>query len=95
MVLARPRGQLLDSVAGYVVDLPDDGVAFIDWDVLAVASLPLSGGERRMVDAALSLALGTPVDLQDIATGVDQASVRVLVDAISHAAGLPLPGASS
>lgn len=90
MLLGRPgQGRLLDQLAGYIIDLPNDQVAFVDWDVLAVSSPRLSSGERRMVDAALSLAIGLPVDLQDITTGIDRPNARVLIDAISHTAGLP------
>ena len=51
------------------------------------ASLPCSAGERRILAAAASIAAGIRVDLRDTATGLDARNIRLLITAISHAAG--------
>jgi hypothetical protein len=66
-------------------------MAAIDWDAAITAlntgELPCSGGERRILQAAASLAAGIPVDLGDAATGLDARSAQRLLTAISHATG--------
>jgi hypothetical protein len=72
-------------------------MAAIDWDsaitALHAGELPCSGGERRILELSSSLAGGTPVDLRDAATGLDDRNVQRLVTAILHASGKrPEPG---
>jgi hypothetical protein len=72
-------------------------MAAIDWDAAATAlhagEIPCSGGERRILMLSASLAGGTPVDLRDAATGLDDRNVQRLVTAILHASGKrPEPG---
>lgn len=66
-------------------------MAAIDWDAAITAldagDLPCSGGERRILRLAASLAAGIPVDLQDAVTGLDDRNIRLLLAAIAHAAG--------
>lgn len=66
-------------------------MAAIDWDTavaaIDVGELPCSGGERRILQLAASLAAGTPVDLQDTVTGLDHDNTARLLTAIRHAAG--------
>lgn len=66
-------------------------MAAIDWataaTALAAGELPCSGGERRILLLAASLAGGIPVDLRDAVTGIDQHSTRHLIAAIGHASG--------
>jgi hypothetical protein len=71
-----------------------DGIsamAVIDWDAAAGAlnggELPCSGGERRILALAASLAVGIPVDLRDATTGLDDRNIQLLLTAISHAHG--------
>ncbi len=64
--------------------------AVIDWPAVITAlgsSLPCSGGEQRMLKITASLADGIPVDLRDTLTGLDEASVGLLLTAIRHASG--------
>jgi hypothetical protein len=65
--------------------------AAIDWPAAIVAldngSLPCSGGERRVLRLAASLADGISVDLRDAFTGMDAANVDRAVQAMLHAAG--------
>jgi fructose-specific phosphotransferase system IIC component len=67
-------------------------MAAIDWDAAITAlhagELPCSGGERRILQLSASLAAGTPVDLQDAVTGLDDHNVALLLAAIRHAAGM-------
>lgn len=67
-------------------------LAAIDWDTaaaaLAAGELPCSGGERRILALAASLAAGIPIDLGDAVTGLDSPNTRHLITAIRHAAGM-------
>src|SRR5262249_50597982 len=57
---------------------PDGAVrsAFVDWLAVAAAldagALPCSGGERRVLLVALSLAEGVPIDLREALCGLDR-----------------------
>ena len=66
-------------------------MAAVDWDgaitALQAGELPCSGGERRILLLAASLAAGTPVGLGDTVTGIDDANINRLLTAIRHAAG--------
>jgi len=66
-------------------------MAQIDWPAAITAlnsgEIPCSGGERRILQLAASLAAGIPVDLRDAVTGLDERNLRHLLTAISHAAG--------
>jgi hypothetical protein len=75
-----------------------DGVtllASIDWEAAVTAlhagELPASGGERRMLLLAASIAGGTPVSLNDALPGIDRRNASLAVRAVAHAAGLPDP----
>jgi hypothetical protein len=66
-------------------------MAWIDWDaVIAVLDggrLPASGGEKRIVRIAASLAAGHPVSLRDAIPGLDRQSLEQVTTAIRRAAG--------
>lgn len=66
-------------------------MAAIDWPAAITAldegSLPASGGERRVLRLAASLADGIPADLRDACTGMDTANVDRAVRAMLHASG--------
>ena len=68
---------------------------FGDWEAAVTAlhagELPASGGERRMLLLASSLAGGTPVSLNDTLVGLDHRNANLVVRAVAHAAGLPNP----
>ena len=49
--------------------------------------LPLSGGERRILQLASSIAAGSPVYLRDAIPGLDNRNLQLLTTAIRHAAG--------
>jgi hypothetical protein len=75
-----------------------DGVtilASIDWEAAVTAlhagELPASGGERRMLLLASSIADGTLVSLNDALPGIDRRNASLAVRAVAHAAGLPNP----
>jgi hypothetical protein len=67
------------------------GTAAIDWEAAISAldgrRLPSSGGERRMLRLAASLADQAPVSLGEAITGSDERNVGLLVKAILHASG--------
>ena len=66
-------------------------IAIIDWPAAVTAlddgQLPCSGGEGRLLRLAASLAAGLPVDLRDVATGLDDRNVALLQQAVLHASG--------
>jgi hypothetical protein len=66
-------------------------MAMIDWPTAIAAldagGLPSSGGERRVLRLAASLADGIPVDLRDAFTGMDTVNVDRAVRAMLHASG--------
>ncbi|MGH3224516.1 MAG: hypothetical protein ACRDPY_38520 [Streptosporangiaceae bacterium] len=75
-----------------------DGVTLLasaDWQAAVTAlhagEMPASGGERRMLLLAASLAGGTPVSLNDTLAGIDDRNAILVVSAVAHAAGLPDP----
>jgi hypothetical protein len=66
-------------------------MADIGWNAaltaLRAGELPCSGGERRILELSSSLASGTPVNLNDAVTGLDDHNTARLVTAILHASG--------
>ena len=82
-----------DFTSRFITVHPGIGIgqaAVIDWPAVITAlgsSLPCSGGEQRMLKITASLADGIPVDLRDTLTGLDEASVGLLLTAIRHASG--------
>jgi hypothetical protein len=66
-------------------------MAVIDWPAAIAApdngGLPCSGGERRVLRLAASLAGGIPVDLRDAFTGMDTANVDRAVRAMAARCG--------
>jgi hypothetical protein len=68
-----------------------NSTAALDWEAataaLADGGLPCSGGERRILQLAASLAAGTPVSLRDTVTGLDNDNTARLLTAIRHATG--------
>ncbi len=87
MLLAEAvHGRLLDSVTLAWND-DERSMAAIDWDATRNSLGYLSGGERRLLGLADSLATGRPVDLSDALTGLDDHNALVVVNAIEHACG--------
>jgi len=70
-----------------------------DWEAaitaLRAGELPASGGERRVLILAASIAGGIPVSLSDTLPGIDRRNAGLVVSAVAHAAGLPDPGAET
>jgi hypothetical protein len=66
-------------------------MAWIDWDAVVAALdtglLPASGGEKRILRVAASLAAGHPVSLREAIPGLDQRSPDLVTAAIRLAAG--------
>jgi hypothetical protein len=66
-------------------------MAWINWDAVVTALdtglLPASGGEKRILRVAASLAAGYPVSLRDAIPGLDQRSLDLVTAAIRHAGG--------
>jgi hypothetical protein len=66
-------------------------MAWIDWDAVITAldggHPPASGGEKRIVRLAASLAAGHLVSLRDAIPGLDRQSLELVTTAIRRAAG--------
>ena len=66
-------------------------LASIDWEAAVTAldagELPCSGGERRVLRLAASIAAGTPVSLSDALTGIDDRNAVLAIQAVARAAG--------
>jgi hypothetical protein len=86
-----PRLQAADLIT-LVPDLDGEGLwAQIDWPALApaLAAGLLVGieGEEWVLRAAVSIADGHPVDLGDLAAGLDRRALTLVLAALAHAAG--------
>ncbi len=83
------------QVAGLVLLLDDvDGEglwAQIAWPevdaALRAGAIGGSGSQLRLLRAAAALADGQPVDLSDLAAGLDRAALGLLLAAVAHAGG--------
>jgi alpha-D-ribose 1-methylphosphonate 5-triphosphate synthase subunit PhnL len=84
-VTAGLGGRLLEFVC---LAWEDDHMAAIDWSATRLNTGWLSGGERRLLEIADSLASGHPVNLADTLTGLDPANSQTVVDAVAHATGV-------
>ena len=66
-------------------------LASIDWAAAVTAldagKLPSSGGERRVLRLAASIAGGVPVSLSDALTSIDHQNANLLATAVLHANG--------
>jgi hypothetical protein len=66
-------------------------MAVIDWTAAIAAldagEIPCSGGEQRTLRLAASIAGGTPVNLSDTLTGLDDRNIEQLITAIRHTSG--------
>ncbi len=65
----------------------DGGRPWVDFAAILEHSGALSGGERRVLLIAASLAEETPVVLGDLLAGLDRRHLELVVAAVSHAAG--------
>lgn len=66
----------------------EHGRHWFDPEVAAAESGYLSGGERRVLEVAMSLASDQhPVDLSDAVTGLDRAGTQAVLTAVAHASG--------
>jgi len=66
----------------------EHGRIYFDVEVAAAEGGYLSGGERRVLKIAMSLASDqNPVDLSDAVTGLDREGTQAVLAAIAHASG--------
>ena len=85
---------LMGFNSGHLVDGPwirrgAPGLFWFDPDTAAEESGHLSGGERRVLAAAISLVSPTrPVDLGDVMTGIDPSAFALVIQAMGQAYGL-------
>ncbi len=70
-------------------------MARIHWQAAVSAlhdrCLPVSGGKRRILQLAASIAAGFPVSLRDTIPGLDNRNLHLVITAIRHAAGQHRP----
>lgn len=70
------------------IDETSEGRPWLDADAMTDDAIAgLSGGERRLLRIARSLAGGEPVNLNDDIPGLDRDVVQLVLAAIAHAAG--------
>jgi hypothetical protein len=94
-LLIRQRGWLSRSdFAAFIIIEAAAGrppAAVVSWEAAVTAldggMLPCSGGERRMLRLAASIAGGIPVDLAEALTGLDRAGITSAASAVLHAGG--------
>ncbi|MDP5226908.1 MULTISPECIES: hypothetical protein [Arthrobacter] len=90
LLIAFSRSRLLDGP--WVREGGGVGSFWFDEDVAAEAGGYLSGGERRVLDIASSLASPShPLDLGDAITGLDPEALRCVLDSLAHAGGIHQP----
>ncbi|MGW8483580.1 hypothetical protein ACWGJP_10600 [Microbacterium sp. NPDC055903] len=97
LLIEGARGRLLD---GPWVRRHVSGGVWFDADLAALEGGYLSGGERRLLAIASSLASSDhPVDLGDAITGLDPATLQLVLEVLAHAGsaatGWPIARASS
>ncbi|MCO7218374.1 hypothetical protein [Klenkia sp. PcliD-1-E] len=74
--------------AGEVLGVGWAAIAWTDLDAaLHAGRIEGSSGQWRILRAAASIADGQPVDLGDVASGLDRRHLQLLLAAISHAGG--------
>jgi hypothetical protein len=78
------RGTLPAKLARAIDDNPTDRYAYIDWDTAVDLSGPFSGGERRLIRLAASLATEHEINAGDTFTGLDDSNGDIVLDAIAH-----------
>jgi len=84
-----------DFISGFAVTFTSltDGtpMAAVSWPAAIAAldcgQLPGSNSENKILRLAAALADGTPVDLQQAVTGLDDTNLQHVITAIRHAAG--------
>ena len=65
----------------------ESGRFWCDPAVIAEYAGALSGGERRVLAVVACLLGGDPVDLVDVAPGLDRINLTLVLAAVSHAGG--------
>lgn len=76
-------GHLLAKLESVISDDAVRGVAWVDWDMALNITAGWSGGERRVIELAASLAgNGTLIDLADALTGLDAPTSLVVAEAL-------------
>ncbi|WP_210602864.1 hypothetical protein [Brevibacterium oceani] len=86
---------IVSALDGRVLDGPwirtdKRGRTWFDPDVATAEAGYLSGGERRVLSVASSLVSDDhPVDLGDAIPGLDLDEIRLVLNALAHAGGLP------
>ncbi|SCX60486.1 hypothetical protein SAMN03159343_4105 [Klenkia marina] len=80
-----------DPTAPPTGEVPGVGWAAITWTdldaALRASRIEGSSGQLRILRAAASIADGQPLDLGDVASGLDRRHLQLLLAAISHAGG--------
>ncbi len=82
------QGVLLGRLSVAIDSDPTRERAWINWaDAVELASC-FSGGERRLIAIAASVASGHPVDLSDALTGLDNRNAELVAKALTYALGV-------
>lgn len=85
LILTRgARGTLPAKLTAAIDDDPSHGYAYIDWDSAVDLAPRFSGGERRLITLAASLASTHEINAGDTFTGLDDSNANIVLDAIAH-----------
>ncbi|MDT0164471.1 ABC transporter ATP-binding protein [Actinotalea sp. AC32] len=85
LVLRAFRGRFADPGLPWV--RVDGDVTWLDPDTLRDHAAVLSGGERRLLFVVASLLDERPLDIVDVATGLDRENLQLVLAALAHAGG--------
>ena len=84
IITGAVRGTLPDKLAPAIIDHPDVGRAFIDWEHAVGISGPFSSGERRIINLAASLASPHEINVGDVLSGLDDTNARIVLHGLAH-----------
>ena len=89
--LGKATADALRGSGATVSFVPLDVTSDTSWEqaitALQAGNLPCSRSEASILYLAASLASTSPVTLQDVITGLDQANIHLVLNAVRHAGG--------
>ena len=81
-------GRFASPGMSWIKEFDDESGYWIDFEEIEPTSGMLSGGERRFLLLAASIAEGVEVKVGDVISGLDVGNVRLVLAAIAHGAGM-------
>lgn len=85
IILTRAvRGTLPGKLRAAIDDDPAGGYAYVDWEAAVDLARPFSGGERRLIGLAASLASSHEINAGDTFSSLDDVNATIVLRAIGH-----------